>query len=402
MLLLRYLCRSGQSRIGEKTVITRGLHHGQCLFQKSNNSNQLAIILQKNLAQRNNSLYSHESETIRCTLLDSKGIINRSSIDLKREELIHIHGLLPRDLRKVENTRRSDLVPSILVRDNSILISILNIRALVKSDMLILFDSTGIKLDSLSHRNIVSGLQSRLQNDLVYDGGELPSKDPLPYEFRALESFFVSAIANLNAEMKVHLAVSNGILQDLEYSITREKLRYLLIQNKKLSIFFKKSFLIREMIDELLEQDDVLCEMYLSEKALGKPREEHDHAEVEMLLETYYNQIDEIVQRTGSTMSNIKTTEEIINIILDSNRNQLMLLGLRFSIGLLSLGGALFMTSLYGMNLENFIEEGNFGFALISTIGVISMSYLFAFSIKRLHRLEKVQLMANSKASTLK
>lgn len=380
----------------------RFFHSGKQIYQKASDPNHLAILLQKNLAQRNSSLYNPELETIRCTIFNSKGIIQKPSIDLRRDELIHTHGLLPRDLRKIEKSRRNDLVPSVLVRENSILISILNIRALVKSDMLILFDSLGIKLDSVSQQNFITDLQLRLQNKSGFDVPELMNKDPLPYEFRAIESIFVSAISNLSAELKVHLNVTNGILQDLEYSITRDKLRYLLIQNKKLSVFYKKSFLMREMIDELLDQDDVLCEMYLTEKKLGKPREEHDHAEIEMLLETYYNHVDEIVQTVGNTMSNVKTTEEIINIILDSNRNQLMLLGLRFSIGLLSLAGSIFIASVYGMNLENFIEEGNFGFPLVSTIGVVLMAYLFIFSIKHLHKLEKVQLMSHGKGSTLK
>ena len=200
--------------------------------------------------------------------------------------------------------------------------------------MVILFDSLGISLDSRAHRTFLNDLKLRLKNQ----GDNDITRDPLPYEFRALESIFISAISNLTSEIKVHLTVTRGILQDLEYSITRNKLRFLLVQNKKLSIFYKKTILVREMLDELLEQDDILCEMYLTDKRLGKPRDEDDHAEIEMLLETYYSHVDEIVQKAGSVMSNVKTTEEIINIILDSNRNQLMLLGLKFSIGLLSMG----------------------------------------------------------------
>lgn len=397
MLFIRQL-----SVIPKAPAFAKFFHTAGLVRQKLSDPNHLAILLQKNLAQRNSSLYNPELETIRCTIFDRHGNMQKPSIDLRRDELIHTHGLLPRDLRKVEKSRRNDLVPSVLVRENSILVSILNIRALVKSDMLILFDSMGIKLDSVSQQNFIADLQMRLQNRSGFEVPDVVNKDPLPYEFRAVESIFISAISNLNAELKVHLNVSTGILQDLEYSITRDKLRYLLIQNKKLSVFHKKSFLMREMIEELLEQDDVLCEMYLTEKQLGKPREEHDHAEIEMLLETYYNHVDEIVQTVGNTMSNIKTTEEIINIILDSNRNQLMLLGLRFSIGLLSLAGSIFIASIYGMNLENFIEEGNVGFPVVSTLGVILMAYLFAFSVKHLHKLEKVQLMSHGKSSALK
>lgn len=80
-----------------------------------------------------------------------------------------------------------------------------------------------------------------------------------------------------------------------------------------------------------------------------------------MLLESYYKHCDEIVQTVDNLVSNIRSTEEIINIILDSNRNSLMLLDLKFQIGTLGLGAGAFISALYGMNLQNFIEETNWG-----------------------------------------
>ncbi|UCS23660.1 uncharacterized protein HLK63_M07227 [Nakaseomyces glabratus] len=346
-----------------------------------------ALLLQKNLIQRNNMLYGHGSGTIRCTVFDAGGNIVSPALDIKREELVAKHGLLPRDLRKIEKSRKNDLVPSFLVRKNGILVSLATIKTLIKPDMVIVFDSFG-SLNSTSHKAFLNSLKLRLQNlDMV----EL-KKDPLPYEFRALESIFISALSNLTSEMNVQVTICKGILQDLEYSITRDKLKFLLGQNKKLSNFYKKTVLIRDMLDDLLEQSDVLCSMYLSDLKNGVEHKDDDHSEIEMLLETYHNHLDEIVQITENIISNVKTTEEIINIILDSNRNQLMLLGIRFSIGMLSLGGPIFIGSLYGMNLENFIEETDYGFIAASAIGMISLGALYFYSIKHLHKLQKMSL----------
>ncbi|SCU88137.1 LAFA_0E10946g1_1 [Lachancea sp. 'fantastica'] len=361
-------------------------------FQSSTSFNT-AVLLQKNLAQRNHSLFNYGNDTLRCTILDSQGNIGIPSLEVKREDLISMHGLLPRDLRKIEKSRKKDLVPILLVRENSIFISLLTIRALVKSDQVILFDSVGLSLESSAHRTFLNDLSMRLRNqDMngIY-------KDPLPYEFRAIESIFVSALSNMSAEMKVHLTLTRGILQDLEYSITRDKLRFLLIQNKRLSQFYKKASLMGEMIDDLLDQDDVLSDMYLSSKKAGKFRDEKDHTEIEMLLETYYAHVDEVVQTVGNTISDVRTTEEIINIILDANRNQLMLLGLRFSIGLLSMGCAIYVASLYGMNLENYIEETNYGFLVVTAVGFVSMGIIFGYSIRQLHKLQKMTLTESSK-----
>ncbi|AMD20788.1 HDR046Cp [Eremothecium sinecaudum] len=357
---------------------------------------QLGAILQKNLVQRNTTPSHSSSDAIRCLMFNFKGeIITSPDLEFKREDLIRKHGLLPRDLRKVEKSRKNELVPIILVRENCMLVSLLNVRALVKSDMVLLFDPVGINLESKTHTNFINSLQQRLRNKAVQG----ITKDPLPFEFRALETIFIHAISNLTAELRVHAAVTKGILNDLEYSITSDKLKFLLVQNKKFGVFYKKSLLLRDMIDELLEQDDELSAMYLTENSLGRPRAEFDHNEIEMLLETYYTQVNEIVQSAGNIISNVRTTAEIINIILDSNRNELMLLGLRFSVGLLSLGSAIFVGSLYGMNLENFIEETDYGFPLATTFGMVMFVWLFGYSIKHVNRLQKMTLSGSKKVN---
>ncbi|EJT44496.1 MFM1-like protein [Saccharomyces kudriavzevii IFO 1802] len=55
--------------------------------------NTAAMLLQKNLIQRNNMLYGYGSGTIRCTLLDSTGRAKSPSVVIKREDLVSKHGL---------------------------------------------------------------------------------------------------------------------------------------------------------------------------------------------------------------------------------------------------------------------------------------------------------------------
>jgi magnesium transporter len=87
-------------------------------------------------------------------------------------------------------------------------------------------------------------------------------------------------------------------------------------------------------------------------------------------------------------VSSIKNTEEIIRAILDANRNSLMLLDLKFSILTLGTTVGMFIAALYGMNLENFIEETNYGFFGISGL---CAALTVASSIWGLRRLRKVQ-----------
>jgi magnesium transporter len=81
--------------------------------------------------------------------------------------------------------------------------------------------------------------------------------------------------------------------------------------------------------DVTLFVDEDLAGMYLTEKGRGKQRDVDQHDEVELLLEAYVKQVDGIVQEADQLASNMRNTEEIVNIILDANRNTLMLLDLK-------------------------------------------------------------------------
>ena len=288
-----------------------------------------------------------------------------------------------------------DIVPNITIRRNSILVQLLNIRALINHDKLIIFDNSSSfqnsQVSSYTHLQFLKDLSQRLKSTNL---------DGLPFEFKALEGILIYIVSNLNMEMKVHNTVLQNIITGLEDSIDRNKLRYLLIELKKIHQFHRKITLIKNCLEDLLENDDELNDLYITEKFQnnsngsndGQPRQGTNHEEIEMLLENYYQTIDEIVQIVENLKNQIKTTEDLINVVLDSNRNQLMLLGLKFSTGLLSMGVALYVSALYGMNLENFIEEIDGGFEVVTVVSTIALIALLLFSVKQLKKVEKVTM----------
>ena len=151
----------------------------------------------------------------------------------------------------------------------------------------------------------------------MYDlSGKLSQKDSrtaqgLPYEFRALEAVLISVTTGLEAEFETVSDPVVRVLRELEEDIDRDKLRHLLIYSKKLGTFEQKAKLVRKAIDDLLEADDDLVMMYLSERSAGKIRTEDDHTEVEMLLESYHKVCDEVVQISGNLINSIRNTEEM-------------------------------------------------------------------------------------------
>lgn len=373
------ILRSNNYHTVIKHGFTRSIILKRSIYSTSSEINDEEL-LQRSLTSKLNSSYNESF--LRCSIFDKEGHIKQLSTDIKRRDLISKYSLLPRDIRKINYHPKGNLslVPYISVRDDFILVNFLRIRALIKSDCVILFDSTTFL------GNLIDYEKSRIFNELLM---KLRLQDSdLPYELRALEAILIIVTHSLTQEIKVQENVIKSVLSDLENHIHTENLQLLLSQNKKIAMLCRKATLLRDTIDDVLEQDEVLSGMYLTEPRLSI----QDHAEVEILLETYYKHFDESVQIVEKIINNIKTTQEIINIILDSNRNQLMLLGLRFSLGIMFLGCSIYIASVYGMNLENFIEEDDLGFiVVVGGITIISL-VLFLSSLKTLHKLEKIAI----------
>lgn len=174
---------------------------------------------------------------------------------------------------------------------------------LIKADRVLVFDAYG-STDSYMQSLFVYDLEGKLRQKQQGDGS-------LPYEFRALEAVLISVTTGLEEEFNGVREPVVRVLRALEEDIDRDKLRHLLIYSKKLGSFEQKARLVREAIDDLLEADDDLAAMYLTERAKGIEREEDDHQEVEMLLESYHKVCDEIVQASSNLVTSIRNTEEV-------------------------------------------------------------------------------------------
>ncbi|KAG8765660.1 magnesium ion transporter, partial [Ceratobasidium sp. 428] len=150
---------------------------------------------------------------LRCTVLDAEGNVKSVSGQFTKSDLCAEHRLNPRDLRKIDS-RIPNLVPTILTRKEAILVNILHIRALVKADAVILFDSYG-SVDSRLHSVFLYHLEHNLKQKTT----------SLPYEFRALESILVSVVSALEAEMVFTRHLVGGVLAELEDDIDRDKFK---------------------------------------------------------------------------------------------------------------------------------------------------------------------------------
>ncbi|KAK3393094.1 hypothetical protein B0H63DRAFT_9664 [Podospora didyma] len=325
---------------------------------------------------------------LRCTEVDGNGAVIMVDGELKKSELIAKYGLLPRDLRKIDSSN----LPHILVRPSAILLNLLHLKVLIKHDRVLLFDIYGSKT-SYPQSAFMYDLQGKLEQK------HAPGANGLPYEFRALEAVLMSVTSELEADFESVREPIIHILSELEDVIDREKLRILLVLSKRVSTFEQKAKLVRDAIEELLEADDDLAAMYLTEKTHDLIRGEDDHAEVELLLESYNKICDEVVQEASNLVSSIRNTEEIIRAILDANRNSLMLLDLKFSVGTLGLAMGTFLAGLYGMNVENFIEETNWGFGAVTAVSAFFSIIVCWYGLVKLRKVQRVKIGGNDTRS---
>ena len=327
---------------------------------------------------------------LRCTEFDAQGNVTLVSGEFKKSELIAKYGLLPRDLRKID----SSILPHVLVRPSAILVNLLHLRVLIQADRVLVFDAFG-STDSYTQSLFMYDLEGKLRQK-----SDKTSPNYLPYELRALEAVLISATSGLEAEFTLVRDPVVRVLRALESDIDRDKLRHLLVHSKKLGTFEQKARLVRDAINDILEADDDLAAMYLTErKSTGKPRSETDHQEVEMLLESYHKICDEIVEISGNLISNIRNTEEVTRAILDSNRNELMLLDLKVGIGTLGLAGGTLVAGLYGMNLENFIETSHFAFGGVSTVCFGLAAVICMYGMRKVRKVQKVRMWGEGSLS---
>ncbi|KAG8993201.1 magnesium ion transporter, partial [Tulasnella sp. 427] len=231
--------------------------------------------------------------------------------------------------------------------------------------------------------------------------GNLKTKSTgLPYEFRALDSILLSVLSALEAEMAFMRHLVGGLLGELEDDIDRDKFKRLLHYSRRLSAFQNRAKLVQQSLDEVLEQDEDLSAMYLSDKKAGTPRAISNHEELEVLLESYSKQVEEIVNESETTISNVQSTQEIVELILDSNRNALLALDLKISIATMGIGFGALVASFFGMNLTSHIEDHPYAFAGITTVAALCSVGISYLGIRTLHKIRRGGLSSSSGRTT--
>ncbi|XP_039973257.1 magnesium transporter MRS2 homolog, mitochondrial [Xiphias gladius] len=270
---------------------------------------------------------------------------NVTSFEKKKTELCQELSLQARDLRFQHST-------SLTARNNCIIIRMASLKAIVTPQSLLVLDFRGLGLERWLVLELAPQLASQTHS--------------LPFEFRALEAILQHKVNTLQTRLNevepVILDVLESLVDPKILSADRSKLHVLLQNSKSLSELETDIKVFKDSLLKILDEDEIIEELCLTKWTDPRVFEESslgiDHAEeMELLLENYYMQAEELGNKARELKGLIDDSESVIFINLDSHRNVMMRLNLQLTMGSFSLSLFGLIGVAFGMNLTSCFEE---------------------------------------------
>lgn len=339
-------------------------------------------------------------------LIDDSG--QETVLDVDKYAIMHRVRIHARDLRIIDPLL--SYPSAILGRERAIVLNLEHIKAIITSEEVLLRDPLDENVTP-----VVEELRRRLRpvnanceyhatntETLVHNDVETGEEDESPFEFKALE-VALEAICSYHAARTIELETAVypalDMLTSKISSRNLDRVRKLKSQMTRLTARVQK---VRDELEQLLDDDDDMADLYLSRKLAGPSSpgsgvaswfpasptigsrisrasraslatvrgDENDVEELEMLLEAYFMQIDGTLNKLTTLREYIDNTEDYINIQLDNHRNQLIQLELVLSSGTVSLAVYSLITAIFGMNIPyTWNDDHNYLFKWVCTFG---------------------------------
>lgn len=352
-------------------------------------------------------------------LMDASGL--ETVLDVDKYAIMHRVQIHARDLRILDPLL--SYPSTILGRERAIVLNLEHIKAIITSEEVLLRDPSDENVTP-----VVEELRRRLkpmntnredqreEKDMnVQHDIEATEEDESPFEFRALEvalEAICSYLAARTLELETAVYPALDMLTSKISSRNLDRVRKLKSQMTRLTARVQK---VRDELEQLLDDDDDMADLYLSRKLAGSSPvsgsgaaswflasptigskisrasrasiatfrgDENDVEELEMLLEAYFGQIDSTFNKLTTLREYIDNTEDYINIQLDNHRNQLIQLELFLSSGTVCLSIYSLITAIFGMNIPYTWNNGHgYMFKWVVIISAIISAVLFIFII---------------------
>ncbi|CAH9102824.1 unnamed protein product [Cuscuta epithymum] len=320
-------------------------------------------------------------------LMDASG--QEILLDVDKYAIMHRVQIHARDLRILDPLL--SYPSTILGRERAIVLNLEHIKAIITSEEVLLRDPSDenvtpvveelrrrLKPVIANHEDQGEGKDSNAQHDV-----ETAEEDESPFEFRALEialEAICSFLAARTMDLETDVYPALDMLTSKISSKNLDRVRKLKSQMTRLTARVQK---VRDELEQLLDDDDDMADLYLSRKLTGASSpvsvsaswllasptigskisrasrasiatvrgDENDIEDLEMLLEAYFMQIDGTLNKLNTLREYIDNTEDYINIQLDNHRNQLIQLELFLSSGTVVMSIYSLVAGIFGMNI---------------------------------------------------
>ncbi|KAK7405847.1 hypothetical protein VNO78_07457 [Psophocarpus tetragonolobus] len=336
-------------------------------------------------------------------------------------------GLPARDLRILDPLLS---YPSTLLgRERAIVINLEHIKAIITAQEVLLLNSRDPSVTPFVHE-----LQARIVRHHESTSRPEPEPEPvkiLPFEFVALEACLEAACTVLDSEAKTLEQEAHPALDKLTSKISTLNLERVRQIKSRLVAITGRVQKVRDELEHLLDDDEDMAEMYLTDKlaehdsinndddenqddednedaaeisfdAAGPAAAYDDHhhgtrdsatysavtkqldvEELEMLLEAYFVQIDGTLNKLSTLREYVDDTEDYINIMLDDKQNHLLQMGVMLTTATLVVSAFVVVAGIFGMNIHiELFDEQKAGMAeFLWTVGGSTAGTIFLYVV---------------------
>ncbi|OEL27213.1 putative magnesium transporter MRS2-H [Dichanthelium oligosanthes] len=260
--------------------------------------------------------------------------------------------------------------PSILAREKAMVINLEFIRAIVTADEVLLLEPLAQEvipfIDKLRHhfplKSIEVDVGATQVDNLDGEHAQTGAECELPFEFQVLELTLEAVCLSFNSSLSDLNRHAVFVLDELTKNVSTRNLERVRSLKSNLTSLLAGVQKVRDEVEHLLDHNENMAQLHLSRKqtknqqdqallasaainsifssktSLARPNSiinqamgvatsatlDTDAGNLEMLLESYFIQLDGIRNRIAMVRGYIVDTEDYINIQLDNQRNQLI------------------------------------------------------------------------------
>ncbi|OAY84925.1 Magnesium transporter MRS2-A, chloroplastic [Ananas comosus] len=298
-----------------------------------------------------------------------------STKKINRRQLLKSSGLRLRDIRSVDPSLWfMNSMPSLLVREQAILLNLGTLRAIAMHECVLIFD-----YNSKGGKAFLRSLLPRL-NPKNINGGPA-----MPFELEVVEAALVSRIQRLEQRlMDVEPRVA-ALLEVLPNRLTADVLEQLRLSKQTLVELGSRAGALKQMLLDILEDPVVIRRMCVMGRnctvrrdnndmecsvPLEKQIAEEEEEEIEMLLENYLQRCESCHGQAERLLDSAREMEDSIAVNLSSRRLEVSRVELLLQVGTFCVAVGALVAGIFGMNLKSYLEEHMCAFWL-TTAGII-------------------------------